>query len=61
MYQVEEYCPVEREREKERSRASDALELSEGRISREDLNARNSAFSGMDIARARIVIWKEFS
>lgn len=54
MPQVCYYDPAEREQEKERHRASDALQLRQGEISRSDLRDRNSFFASLEIVDSSI-------
>lgn len=59
--QVRYYDPAERQREKERQRASDALLLSEGRVSRSDLRARNGFLSSVEIVDSSISFQEVFA
>jgi hypothetical protein len=61
MYQVGHYRPAERQREKERARASDALDLRQGRVSQADLRARNGLFSSLEIVESSIVCEEVFA
>ena len=61
MLQVRYYDPAERQQEKERQRASDALLLSEGRISRADLRERNGFFSSVEIVESSISFQEAFA
>jgi hypothetical protein len=61
MLQVRYYDPAERQQEKERQRASDALLLSEGRISRSDLRERNGFFSSVEIVESSISFQEAFA
>jgi len=54
MMQVNLFDPIERQREKQRSRDADDRELRMGLVSREELGARNGFFSSLDIAGSSI-------
>jgi hypothetical protein len=54
MMQVSLYDPMERQREKQRSRDQDDRDLREGRVSREEMRLRNSFFSSVDLANSSI-------
>ena len=61
MMQVRYYDPAERQQEKERQRASDALLLREGRISRGELRERNGFFSSVEIVDSSISFQEVFA
>mgnify|MGYP003582240195 CR=1 FL=1 len=52
--QVGLHDPMERQREKQRSRYQDDRDLREGRVSREEMRLRNSFFSSVDLANSSI-------
>lgn len=54
MLQVNIYDPMERQREKQRSRDQDDRDLRMGIVSRQELAARNGFFSSLDIAGSSI-------
>lgn len=54
MLQVSHYDPIERQREKQRSRDQDDCALREGSVSREELRLRNGFFSSLDLASSSI-------
>lgn len=54
MRQVCYYSPAARQQEKERLRASDAEDLRSGRVSCEQLRARNGLFSSLDVVASSI-------
>lgn len=54
MLQVNLYDPMDRQREKQRSRDQDDRELRMGIVSREELGARNGFFSSLDLAGSSI-------
>lgn len=54
MIQVSHYDPMERQREKQRSRDQDDRDLRMGLVSRQELAARNSAFSSLDVVGSSI-------
>lgn len=60
MQQACYYSPAERQKEKERQRASDADDLRSGRISRDELRARNGFFSSLDIVGSSIICEEAF-
>ncbi len=60
MYQVSHYRPAERQEEKERVRASDALALCQGKVSQADLRARNGFFSSLEIVESSIICQEVF-
>ena len=51
----EPYDPGERTRQKQAARAQDQADLESGRISKEDLAARNGFFAGMDVAGSKVI------
>jgi hypothetical protein len=61
MHQACYYSPAERQQEKERHRASDADDLRSGRISRDELRARNGFFSSLDIVESSIICEEAFA
>ena len=61
MLEVRYYDPAERQQEKERQRASDALLLSEGRASQSELRERNSFFSSVEIVESSISFREVFA
>lgn len=61
MYHVCQYSPAERQNEKERARASDALDLRQGRVSQADMRARNGFFSSLEIVESHIVCQEIFA
>ena len=61
MYQVSQYRPAERQKEKERSRASDALNLRQGRVSQADLRAQNGFLSSLEIIDSEIICQEIFA
>lgn len=61
MYQVSHYSPAERQQEKERLRASDALALRQGPVSQADLRAQNGFFSSLEIVESSIVCQEDFA
>lgn len=61
MQQVCYYSPAERQREKERQRASDANDLRSGRISRGELRARNGFLSSLDVIESSIICEEAFA
>lgn len=54
MLQARQYKTIDREQEKERQRASDAAQLREGKVSLEDLRARNAFLSPLQILESSI-------
>lgn len=54
MPQVNRYDPMEREREKQRARAQDDIDLRAGNISPEALNRQNGFFSSLDLSNASV-------
>lgn len=60
MRQVCYYDPAERQREKERSRASDAAALSSGFVSRRDLSVRNGFFSSLQVIDSAVICQEVF-
>lgn len=54
MLQVSLYDPMERQREKQRSRDQDDRDLRLGVVSREELAACNGFFSSLDVAGSSI-------
>lgn len=54
MLQVSLYDPMERQREKQRSRDQDDRDLRMGAVSRQELGARNGFFSSLDVANSSI-------
>lgn len=54
MLQVSLYDPMERQREKQRSRDQDDRDLRLGVVSREELSARNGFFSSLDVAGSSV-------
>ncbi|HEX8416599.1 MAG TPA: hypothetical protein VF641_03255 [Methylobacterium sp.] len=54
MQQVSLYDPMERQREKQRSRDQDDRDLRMGVVSHEELSARNGFFSSLNIAGSSI-------
>lgn len=54
MQQVSLYDPMERQREKQRSRDQDDHDLRMGVVSRQELSERNGFFSSLDIAGSSI-------
>jgi hypothetical protein len=54
MIPVSLYDPLERQREKQRSRDQDDRDLREGRVSREELRMRNSFLSSVDLPNSSI-------
>lgn len=61
MLQACHYSAAEREQEKERQRASDAEHLREGKVSREDLRARNTFLSSLQIVGSSISCQEVFT
>jgi|TARA_R100000049_G_C1957802_1_gene121984 hypothetical protein len=61
MQQACYYSPAERQQEKERQRASDADDLRSGRVSRNDLRARNGFFSSLEIVESSIICEEAFA
>ncbi|MEC3909433.1 hypothetical protein U5A82_02775 [Sphingobium sp. CR2-8] len=61
MMQVRYYDPAERQQEKERQRASDALLLREGRISPAELRERNGFFSSVEVIDSSISFQEVFA
>lgn len=61
MYQVSQYRPAERQKEKERSRASDALNLRQGHVSQADLRAQNGFLSSLEIVDSQIICQEVFA
>lgn len=51
---MELFNPIERQRAKQAAREQDDRDLIAGRISAEELNARNGFFSGINFAKAFI-------
>jgi hypothetical protein len=49
-----QFDPEERRREKQHSREQDDAALREGRVSGSDLQARNSVFSGLNLAASSV-------
>ena len=54
MQQLSLYDPMDRQREKQRSREQDDRDLRSGVVSRQELSARNSFFSSLDVAGSSI-------
>lgn len=54
MQQLCSYNPAERQREKQRQRADDDLQLRQGLVSRADIRARNGFLSSLDIVGSSI-------
>ena len=54
MLQICYYSPAERDREKERQRASDEAQWREGKVSQADLGARNGFLSSLQIIASSI-------
>ena len=61
MSQVCYYSPAERQREKERQRACDAVQLRDGLVSQDDLRARNGFLASLDIVGSSIVCQEAFA
>ncbi len=61
MRQVCYYDPADRQREKERSRASDAAGLRSGDVSRRELSARNGFFSSLQVIDSAIICQDVFA
>jgi hypothetical protein len=61
MSDVRYYDPAERQREKERSRAFDAAQLSQGAVSQGELRQRNGFFSSLEILDASISCQEVFA
>lgn len=61
MRQVCHYNPAERQREKERSRASDAFQLDHGHVSQGELRARNGFFSSLEVLSSSVICQEEFA
>lgn len=61
MHQVCHYNPAERQQSKKRQRASDAVQLREGRISLEELRARNSFLYSLEIVESSISCQEVFA
>lgn len=54
MMQLSSYDPRERQREKHLARVQDDCDLREGRLSRDQLRARNGFFSSLDLAGSSV-------
>jgi hypothetical protein len=61
MLQACQYSAADREQEKERQRASDAEQLREGKVSREDLRVRNAFLSPLQILESSISCQEVFA
>ena len=61
MKQVCYYDPAERQHQKERARASDALQLRQGNVSQNDLRQRNSFLGSLEIVSYSIICNEVFA
>lgn len=61
MRQVCYYDPADRQREKERSRASDEAAIVSGSLSRRDLSARNGFFSSLQVIDSAVICQEVFA
>ena len=61
MPKVCNYNPAERQQEKERSRASDALQLRRGDVSQGDLREQTSFFGSLDLVGSSIICQEVFA
>ena len=51
---VSHYSPAERQREKDRAREQDDRDLREGRVSRDELRARNAFLAPLEIVSSSV-------
>lgn len=61
MSQVRYFDPAERQREKERARALDAVQLRDGIVSPVGLRQRNSFFASLDIESSAVACQDVFA